>query len=266
MLVLGDDGLPEVFGGNVKISQKAANKEGDRMKALIGREIENMGFSWREASRFYSLIGIGGVLVMWVLGPRVLGVVSTESSYVLIAIMGLVLAFGRLIVGLERDEANRQLTFLQTLPVPKTNIIHAKFMSLLLLSALTIVWIAILFSLNMFVNGGKVEYWMTDVLFVSMFIFVTAMSLLWYYFWGNHRLNTVFYVLVGLWGAIFVFVGFILRLFAGVSFIQVMGLALGVSVLIYLICWRVVVRRVYRKGIPREDTQAEDLAEFVANK
>lgn len=178
----------------------------------------------------------------------------------------LVLSLGRLIVGLERDEANQQLTFLQTLPVPKPNIVHAKFTSLLLLSIITIVWIAILFCLNMFVNGGKAEYWMTGVHFVSMFIFVTAISLLWYYLWGNHRLNTVFYVLLGLWAAIFVFSGFILRIFTGVSFVWVMVSALGVSVLIYFICWRLAVQRVYRKGIPREESQVEDPAELVTDK
>ncbi|MEN1968651.1 ABC-2 transporter permease [Lentibacillus sp. N15] len=236
------------------------------MRALILREFESMVFSKREALRVYTIIGIGGILMMWLLGPHVFNVVSTEQSYILIATLGLVIAFGRLTISMERDETNRQQTFLQTLPTLKSNIVHAKFISFLLLSTFTLVWIAILFCFNMFVNGGKVEYWMAGVLFVSMFIFVTAMTLLWYYFWGNHRLNMVFYILLGVWVAIFAFLGFILRLFLEFSFAKIIGLALVTSVLIYFVCWRVAVKRVGRKGIPQEEAQTEETVAILTDK
>lgn len=231
------------------------------MRTLIGREINSMIFSWREASRIYGLLGSGVVLAMWVLGPRLLDVVSTESSYLLIAVMGLVLAFGRLTIGIEHDETNQQLTFLQTLPIPKTNIVHAKFTGFLLLSAFTFVWISILFFLNDFVNGGKVEYWMTGVLFTAMFVFVTAMTLLWYYIWGIRRLNIMFYVLLGIWAVIFIVLGFLLRSTTDLSFVQMMGLDLAASVLIYFICWLLAVWRVYQRGIPKEVAKTEEIGE-----
>lgn len=227
------------------------------MKVLIRRELDAMVHSWREAFRVYTLVGIGYILVMWILGPRVIGAVDVEQSSLLISILGFTIASGRMTFNLERDTKNRQQLFLQTLPVHKAHIIHAKFTSIFLLSVFTFVWTSFFVLVNVFLNGGEMHYWAMAWLLSSMFIFITGVTLLCYFLWGHRRISLIFYSSLAVWAAAFVTPAFTLKS-TGISFYQFMGLALIASVLIYFVCWWAAVHSVNRRGLPQEASRGDE--------
>lgn len=226
------------------------------MKVLIRRELDSMVYSWQEAFRVYTLVGIGYILVMWILGPRIAGVIDAEQSSLLISIFGFTIAGGRMTVSLERDKKKQQQTFLQTLPIYKTHIVHAKFLSILFLCAFTFVWISVFIIVNVFVNGGEMRYWIMALLMASMFFFITGMTLLCYFLWGHRRIGLIFYSTLAVWTMAFMTMVFTMKS-SDISFSRLLGLALLVTAVIYFVCWWVAVCSVNKRGLPQE-TSSDD--------
>lgn len=225
---------------------------------LIRRELDAMVYSWQEAIRVYTLVGIGYILVMWVLGPRVVGVIDAEQSSLLISILGFMIAGGRLTFNLEQYKTNRQQTFLETLPVRKGEVVHAKFISLFLLGTFTFAWTSFFIFINVFLNDGEMGYWVMAWLMSSMFVFITGVILLCYFLWGHRRIGLIFYSSLAVWTAALIAPVFMLKS-TGLSFFQLMGLALLASIMIYFVCWWAAVRKVNRKGLPWEELSVDNL-------
>lgn len=227
------------------------------MKVLIRRELDSMVYSWREAFRVYTLVGIGYILVMWILGPRIAGVIDAEQSSLLISILSFMIASGRLTLNLERDKKSRQQLFLQTLPVYKSHIVNAKFTSIFLLSAFTFVWTLLLIFVNVFLNVGEMGYWVVAMLLSSMFIFITGVTLLCYFLWGYRRISLIFYSTLAVWTVAFITIAFMLNSTA-ISFFQFIGLALLISNVIYLVCWWISMCYVNKRGFPQEASNGDE--------
>ncbi|TFJ94408.1 hypothetical protein E4U82_00385 [Lentibacillus salicampi] len=131
------------------------------MNMLMQREMEGdvaSGFGDKAVS--YMLFGIISILLTWVLGPKVTGVFDINSMNQLVSIMCLLITVSSMSSKLEEDHANRQLSFLQTLPVSKRQIVHVKFQHLLLNGCLMFVWLSVVTSVNLFISKSwTLESW-----------------------------------------------------------------------------------------------------------
>lgn len=119
------------------------------MRTLIRRELGEMSLAqyYKDDPRTYlfifGIVGIGFPIILWLLGPGFIGVFGAEDLHSFISIFGLLIVWQMVINGLQHDDSNRQMTFLQTLPVRGSQIVHAKFTGALLLCSCVVIWISL---------------------------------------------------------------------------------------------------------------------------
>lgn len=220
------------------------------MKTLIRRELQgevvsNLG----EKILSYVMFGIISIILMWLLGPRVTSFLDVDAMNEFVTIVALLITYAGISNKLENDDNNRQMTFLQTLPVRKGHIVHAKFLNMLLVWGLTFVWISVVVSVNLFINGNwTLESWSHVWGFLSALLFIQTM-VLFYYFWKGYRVvHVIFYLSAAVWGVIFIPLGLTLES-TGLSNSQLWGLSLLISFILYFVCWRISVQIVNTKGL-----------------
>ena len=223
------------------------------MWPLVKRELEQMVTTTLRSSLIshavFMIIAIG---LMWLLGPKNIGYLDTNSINVLIFV------FGMLMVGqfytqfnLEEDASYGQLIFLQLLPIRTVDIIHAKYLSNLFVACAAFVWASLLISINLWMNDTLTMYgWLDGVVFIAFLLLLIASSLSWYFFIGNKRGFVVMYILSISWMVVmFIALGPV-KDGITISFELFSSLLLCVAITIYLFSWAFSIKRIQKKGIP----------------
>lgn len=234
-------------------------KEEEQMGTLIRREFSQFNLAKyyknsRKASLIiYSILGIGFPVILRLL---------VEDFNGHFSILSIVITWQIVSNGLILEGNNRQMRFLQTLPIRKSQIVHAKFISVLLLCGCTLVWIAFFILLNMVISGTPIKgSWILLGFFLifSMIIYMASVTLLPYFLWGYKRVFLVSILFfVGLAGVL-VPVGFFMdRAGKEPSIFYFLNLMI-LSLVIYFICWWVSVQRINKKGFPDEGSSADQM-------
>ncbi|TRM12161.1 ABC-2 transporter permease [Lentibacillus cibarius] len=229
------------------------------MNVLIQREMEGeIASDWQERIIYHVMYGVVLIIFMWLLGPRVLDLFSIRAMDQFVSVMVVLVVSSTLNEKLKNDSINRQMSFLQTLPVSKSQLVHAKFLHMLLLWCMAFVWLSSVISVNFLLNGGWTFDWWTHVWgFTSALLFIQAMTLLCYFSKGYQGVQAVFYLSALAWATIFIPLGLTLEE-TGLSKGGLWGIALMAAFIIYVISWLMAVRKVNAKGVPEESW--DDLA------
>lgn len=156
------------------------------MKILFQREINQLrSLGRRKNIRSYLIFGLIIVFLMWILGPNSIGYLDAEQINKYSSITIMLLASWDMNDSLKQDAAFRQLSFLQTLPVDKATIVHAKFLSCLALCGVTLIRLALLVSINLLINGAWTFESSLIILFATpIIVFLMAGNLLLYFLRG----------------------------------------------------------------------------------
>ncbi|TMN23364.1 hypothetical protein FFL34_15620 [Lentibacillus cibarius] len=140
---------------------------------------------------------------------------------------------------------------MQTLPVRKTNIVHAKFLSNLLLCGFIFIWTSVLVSANLLMNDvWTIGSWMIVFPFLAVLMLLVSGNLLWYYFQGSLHNGWINYALVIGGTMILLYLGF--HKPSGQSQTFLYSLSLSLSVLVYFVNWVAVIIKVHKKGFAKE--------------
>lgn len=127
----------------------------------------------------------------------------------------------------------------------------AKFISVLSLSGITIVWINLVIILTMFISEHRMEEsGLLLSFFSSLIIFIEASTLLTYFFKGSRGNFIIGIISIFIWGGFHGLSGLFLKSMGMEPGIEVFAVYMSLSLAIYLICWGLSVRRVTKKGFP----------------
>ncbi|GAA0429032.1 hypothetical protein GCM10008983_01690 [Lentibacillus halophilus] len=235
------------------------------MGALMKREIDGMHLASDYQNKrkafmsIYGFLGIGVPVIIWVLGPGVVGLMSGEMMNTSVLVIGLIHSSQAVSLYLFRESTYRQLTFLQTLPVKKTSIIHAKFTSVLLLSVCIIGWMFIIAGVNTLLSDVTAsDFWLATGFFSSMIMFIEAVVLLTYFTKGADKLTVMYWISLIGWAVLFVLSGLFMKSLGKEPDRFVFVIYILVSLLVYLCCWGFVIRNVNKHGFPPETGYKED--------
>lgn len=225
------------------------------MWPLIKRDLDQMVTTTLRSSAISHVIFIIiAVVLMWLLGTNKTGLFETRSINLFILLIGMMMA-GQIYsqFNLEEDASDRQLTFLQLLPIRTRHIVHSKFLANVIVAYAAFVWASLLISINLWINSTwSIDGWLPAVAFVAMLLVLMSSSLLWYFFIGNKRGFIIMYVFVIGWIAtLFIVLGPV-KDSVPISFGVLCILLLCCAIMIYLISWLLSVYRVQKKGIPTE--------------
>ncbi|HLS10286.1 ABC-2 transporter permease [Lentibacillus sp.] len=227
------------------------------MWPLVRRELDGMvTINLKRSFQTYVVFGLVLILLMWVLGPNVTDIFATELISLFLFLIGLLAAGMSLLSTMEEDAANRQLEFLQTLPVRKTDIVHAKFLSSLLLCGFLFVWVSILVSANLLINDvWTVESIRIVFLYLAVLMLLATGNLLWYFLRGSLHGGWINYALL-LNGSVFLlYMGFYSPF--GISKTFLFSISLAIAGFVYIGCWWLLAKRVKNKGFPKETDDPE---------
>ncbi|GAA0429026.1 hypothetical protein GCM10008983_01680 [Lentibacillus halophilus] len=224
------------------------------MNVLMQRELEGeLASDLKERIIYYAMYGTVLIVLTWLLGPRVLDWFSIMGMNRFVSVMAIIVVSSTINEKLKNDSSNRQMSFLQTLPVPKSQLVHAKFLHMLLMWAMAFVWLSAVTSVNLLLNGSwTFELWTHVWGFTSASLFIQAMALLCYFSKGYRGVQAVFYLSALAWAAIFIPLGLTLKE-TGLSKGELWGTALIAAFIICGISWRIAVRKVNARGIPEEN-------------
>ncbi|TFJ94409.1 ABC-2 transporter permease [Lentibacillus salicampi] len=235
------------------------------MWPLIRRELDGMvTISLKKSFQTYTVFGLVLVLLMWLFGPSAIDYLEKDLISLLIFLIGMLSAGMNMLSVMEDDAASKQLAFLQTLPVRESDIVHAKFLSTLLLGGFIFVWVSVLVSANLVINDvWTIESWMVVFLFLAVLVLLMAGNLLWYFCRGGLHNGWMNYLLLVAGALVLLYLGFYRP--SGISQPFLYGMSLGFSVLAYLICWWAATTRVNKKGFPKEvdDPEREKMKEHA---
>lgn len=224
------------------------------MEALLKRElgILNIAGHNKNPALIYGLLGIGYPVIIWLLGPGLAGVYDLNNFKLNVSMLGMVLVVLGVDNSLKREDDSRQMTFLQTLPVKKSEIVSAKFISVLVMSGTAIVWMnTIGIFLPIFIGGFSMdEYGALLGFFSSMTIFIPAITLLIYFFKGSPGVFIVELLSIVIWANVFGLGGFYLTSIGMTSDMFVPVVFMALALVVYFVCWWLSGRRVSRKGFP----------------
>lgn len=184
------------------------------------------------------------------MGPALFDVYDTDGIAAFIVILGMVHAGGEVDFSIEEDNGHRQMSFLQTLPIRKRQIVHAKYLNMLLLCGKTFLWIVILISINQMINSNWELVDLTAALLAaSSILLLMAEHLLRYFLWGygkkGHWMNNIsrmIWVVLPMFGLSFMAWSWVFALFI-------------LSLIVYGICWWVSIKRIQKWGFPQEVEQ-----------
>lgn len=229
------------------------------MKILFQREIDQLrSLRPRKNIGSYLMFGLIIVLLMWILGPNSIGYLDIEqiNKYGCMTIM--LFAAWDMNDSLEQDVAFRQLSFLQTLPVGKAEIVHAKFLSCLALCGVTLIKLGLLVSINLLMNSAwTLESSLIMLFATSLLVFLMAGNLLLYFLRGIRGGNLLLNSMIIVWIVVIFSMGLEYKPLE-FSKILLWGLSIFViSLLTYFFCWWVAVRIVHNKGFPYEEVNQD---------
>jgi len=199
----------------------------------------------------YGFIAMVFPFIIWLLGPGLAGFYDMENFSLYVSISGMIFVMGKISNTLEGDGARRKINFLQTLPVTKSQIVSAKFIAVLSLNGITIVWMNVIILLSIFLSGGNMnEAALMLTYFSSLNIFTTAVTLLRFFHKGPRPTFLIWVLSMFIWGGVFFFAASLMRSSGMTPDILIFGLLIILSLMIYLICWWQAVRKINKKGFP----------------
>ncbi|TRM12164.1 ABC-2 transporter permease [Lentibacillus cibarius] len=240
------------------------------MGALMKRELDSMHLASQYQNKLkafiavYGILGVGVPVFFWVLGPGVVGLMSGDMVNTSILVIGLIHSSQAISLHLFREDAHRQLTFLQTLPVRKPAIVHAKFTSVLLLSVFVIGWMFMVAGANTLLSDITVsDFWLAVGFFCSLIISTEAVVLLTYFTRGADRVNVMYWVSFAGWAVLFVLSGLFMKSLGKEPDSFVFIIYILVALFVYLFCWRLAVRRVNKRGFPQETGYKADQIQTI---
>src|SRR5699024_7974319 len=147
---------------------------------LIQRELEEMRVS---ADRKESLLTVVfasllAILFLFFLGPAFFDIFDTDAITFIVTLAGIGFIGMLTNTSLQEDSHQRQIAFLQTLPITRNRIVHAKFLSILIKSGKSCLWMLAFVSLNVLVNSTwSIAYLMAVLLAVSIMLLLVAENL-----------------------------------------------------------------------------------------
>ncbi|GAB4074041.1 hypothetical protein GCM10028778_15440 [Barrientosiimonas marina] len=223
------------------------------MKMLIKRELNQMSLA--NNSKYPVLINglfvIGVPIILWLTGPGLLSFYDTEGFYSNVSIVGLVIVTLTVTGNIQREAANQQLLFLQTLPVSKSSIVNAKFISVLIFACTVVAWLNVVVLIySLITDDHLAEYGMLLGYFSSLILFVAAILLLKSIETGSRNIFMTGIISIFAWGVVFFIGEFAKREMGMDTGVSDLVIFIGLSLAIYGLCWQVALQRVKKKGFP----------------
>ena len=150
---------------------------------------------------------------------------------------------------LKQDGENAQSVFLQTLPIKKTCILHAKFLSCFILFCLGIAGVVVLTFINIWINKGTWENMGMALTVVSLFVFCLSITILRFVVSGRKHLDLTFYSFLIVWVILIIAVNVLLELISiDFTMLEVISNSLLLSFAIYFICWALAAQIIRKRG------------------
>lgn len=217
------------------------------MKALIYRELEVASIT-KKLYQYVFFMSICLLVAAWIIGPNLLNLISVEQMSILITIIIFITINTTISNNIEVDSESSQKVFLQTLPIKTEHLVHAKFLTVLLLNILAFIWAISLTTVHILINNGEWSYLMITYIMSSMILFISSIIVLNYFVCQHQRPTLVFYVSLVIWAVVF---GSGIYLFStlGLSMELSMGIALLGALIVYIASWFTVIIRIKTKGI-----------------
>ncbi|MEN1968653.1 ABC-2 transporter permease [Lentibacillus sp. N15] len=227
------------------------------MRMLIKRELEEMQISpiRREHQLTIGFVSLLAILFLWLLGPAGFNIFKTTAITPVFGLAGLGYVGMMVNASLQEGTHERHMTFLQTLPIHKSQIVHAKFLGISIICGRTFLWMAVFISLNLIVNSNwTLAASMATFFAASIMLLLVAELLFLYYMWGYQKWSNGVYIFsIIVWVVLFLY-GFVFL--AAMSEQPLWMLALFIfSLVVYVLCWRVSVRRIQKRGFVQEEEQ-----------
>lgn len=224
------------------------------MWILIRRELSLMSHYWdldRTHGRFVSgIIRYWLVYSLLIFPPSFLIEKWLETPLeTTVATIVLVFTLVTVYNDLLADDEQRQTLFLQTLPIRKSQLVHAKMASVLLLWILNFVLFLLPTALIQVYRSTTEELWSQLGMFMSLALFVSSVHVLGYFLWGlRRRGRLIFFLAIIFWLVLTSSGGYLLvangMAAQGLLFI----LPLLLSVFAFVVCWWIAVKSMNKRG------------------
>lgn len=210
------------------------------MKKLLKREFELTKID-QKLVKIYLILSVIFIFLAWILGPHVLGLWGAEQLNLYILIIIFLIMTEKISSSLKKDMEEGQSALLQTLPIKKEHIVHAKYMTVFFINIISLLWTAGLCILNIVINQGMWDDLTIVLIFSSMLLFVSSTIIGSFFLSRKDRLNIIHYLSLLIW----------LVLFLVVNYISSMYMAWIMSFIIFIGSWLVAMNRVAHRGINR---------------
>ena len=217
------------------------------MKTLIWREFNMMAPSWKGLIKIFTLLSSFLLFFGWVLGPRIFNILEISSSNLYICIVIFIITQQFAWRNLKQDSTTSQQKFLHILPIKKSEIVHAKFLSFLLLYLVGLISSFILVFTNIWLNHEGWSSISTALLIPSMFIFITSITLYKSMFLDDESFNVIYYISLAVWTVIILSVIYITKPL-NFSMFHLTSIFLIFSLAIYLLFWFVTIQSLRKRG------------------
>ena|SRR5699024_2177410 len=219
------------------------------MKTLIWREFNIIIPSWQKFMKVSISTSIFILIATWLLGPRMFHLLEVESLSFFIAIMFFLNIQGLISQNLKQDSENAQQYFLQTLPVKKTNIIHAKFLSVFMLFCVGIVGSSVLMLIHLWMNKGTFEDIGIALTVTSLFIFSLSIMVFRFIVSDTKHIEITFYGSLPIWIILFIVINLWLdSMSIAFKMTEVAIFSLLFSLILFFVLWFFAARIIHKRG------------------
>jgi len=215
------------------------------MKALLYREFRIMPVTAKGIIA-YMIFCLAVVASGVIAGPKGLGLFNSESISLYLSIINFTFLNGLVTNNLEQDSKYRQQIYLQTLPVRKQQIVHAKFSSILLLGIAFFATNALMISAYILITDGMWTDIMKSLVMAALYMFVFGI-MLFAFFSGFRRLNVIFYTALAFFVGPALLAGFFLA-GSGTSLHLILTSGFFFVICIYLLCWLTAAVKMRKSG------------------
>jgi len=211
------------------------------MKTLIWREFNIMVPSWKGLIKMFFILSFFLLLFGWVLGPRILNILEIGSSNLYICMVIFMITQQFAWRNLKQDSTTFQQKFLHILPIRKSEIVHAKFLSFLFLYLIALLSSLILISINIWLNQEDWNNLGATSLIPSMFIFITSITLYKSIFSNHENINVIYYISLAIWSVIILSVFYITKPMS-FTILDFTSMFLIFSLSVYFLSWFITVQ------------------------
>src|SRR5699024_2834432 len=194
-------------------------------------------------------ISVLALSTVYLLGPKMLHLLDVEGLSFFVSLLFFQSIHGAIFQNLKQDGENAQSVFLQTLPIKKTRILHAKFLSCLILFWMGIAGVVVLTFINIWINKGTLENMGMALTVVSLFIFSLSITIFRFVVSGRKHLDLTFYSSLIVWVILIIAVNVLLELMSiDFTMLEVISYSLLLSFIIYFSCWALATQIIRKRG------------------